>query len=86
MFLKVFKEKSNQKFVDKTLSSRNIIVNRTKVVSAGILLNDSEYFNYEEINAFLDEIGIASTKRKFFRGFVPEPQIFFKLLVFSVYL
>ena len=54
MFLKVFKEKSNQKFVDKTLSSRNIIVNRTKVVSAGILLNDSEYFNYEEINAFLD--------------------------------
>ena len=66
MFLKVFKEKSNQKFVDKTLSSRNVIVNRTKVVSAGILLNDSEYFNYEEINAFLDEIGIASTKRKFF--------------------
>ena len=66
MFLKVFKEKSNQKFIDKRLLNRDVSVNSAKVVSVGMLLNDSEYCDYEEVNTFLNEIGIASTKREFF--------------------
>ena len=66
MFLKVFKEKSNQKFVDKIVSRRNVSVHNTKITSVGVLLNDQEYYNYEEVNSFLDEIGVVSAKRKFF--------------------
>ncbi|SHH77152.1 DUF6913 domain-containing protein [Winogradskyella jejuensis] len=66
MILKAFKEKSNQKFVDKTLSNRNVIAKLKKAESIGVLLNYSEYCDYDVINSFLDKLDITSAKRKIF--------------------
>ncbi|TCK64713.1 hypothetical protein DFQ05_2697 [Winogradskyella wandonensis] len=66
MILKAFKEKSNQKFIDKTLSMRVDRPSSEKVESIGVLLNHSEYCDYDKINSFLDELEIPQTKRNFF--------------------
>lgn len=66
MILKVFKEKSNQKFVEKTLSQRKVITGSNKVSSVGVLLNHSEFRNYDTVHKFLDSLEINSINRKFF--------------------
>ncbi|GGI58408.1 DUF6913 domain-containing protein [Winogradskyella haliclonae] len=74
MILKAFKEKSNQKYINKTLSNRSVEVSLDKIKSVGVLLNDSEYCNYEDIEAFIDSLGIVSAKRSFYTFSKQNPE------------
>ena len=47
MFLKVFKTKSNQKFINKLLTDRNVSVNNQKMESVGVILNMNEFSDFE---------------------------------------
>ncbi|MBT8245837.1 MAG: hypothetical protein HKP48_04755 [Winogradskyella sp.] len=66
MFLKVFKEKSNQKFIESALSHRKVDVNKGKIDSVGVLLNNSEFSDYSKIETFLQkEIGVKPNRCSF---------------------
>jgi hypothetical protein len=64
MFLKVFKEKSNQKYVNKLLSMRRSGVNPNKVRTIAVLLNASEYIDFESFRAYFKQLGLNSPKHK----------------------
>jgi len=66
MILKAFKEKSNQKFIDITLSSRKVAISEGKIDSVGVLLNASEFSDYSIIETFLrNDIGLKPNKCNF---------------------
>lgn len=65
MILKAFKEKSNQKYINKRLSKRNFD-NNGPIKTIGVLLNASEYSDYNRIDKFLNHLGILSANRSFF--------------------
>lgn len=65
MFLKRFKIKSNQNYISKILSTRNISVKNDKIESVGIILNIEEFNNQEDFRLFLKNIGIKENKIKF---------------------
>jgi len=77
MILKVFKEKSNQKIVEKRLSQRKVVADSKKISSVGVLLNHSEFKDYDSIHKYLDDLNINSINRKFFTfsgsGNIEEP-------------
>ncbi len=64
MILKAFKEKSNQKYVNKLLAARKATVNNKKVVSIGVILNVSEFNDYEAFRAYFKALGLTSPKHK----------------------
>lgn len=63
MFLKGLKAKSNQKFIDKSLTKRKVIQSKSKIKTAGVLLNYAEFSDYKVINELLDDIKVESTQR-----------------------
>ncbi|TJY36084.1 DUF6913 domain-containing protein [Pontimicrobium aquaticum] len=65
MFLKRFKEKSNQKYINTLLSSRQNVVDSRKIESVGIVLNFDEFNNYEAFKSLFKEIKILENKVKF---------------------
>ena len=66
MILKAFKEKSNQKFIDRILAERKVSMSVNKIDSVGVLLNNSEFNDHSEIELFLQkEIGIKPNKCRF---------------------
>jgi hypothetical protein len=69
MFLRAFKEKSNQKYVNKLLASRETSVNSKKVVNIGVILHVDEYDNFEGFRSFFKALGLNSPKHKIV-GFV----------------
>jgi len=64
MFLKPFKEKSNQKYVNKLLSARKAVVDSRKISSVGVILNSNEFADFEAFRGYLKSIGIKSNKTK----------------------
>lgn len=64
MFLKGLKEKSNQKFVNRTLQNRKVLSSNKPIKSVGVILNESEFVDYELFSSFLESLGVASTKQK----------------------
>ena len=64
MILKAFKEKSNQKYINKLLSSRKAAVDSRKILSLGVILNVNEFKDFEAFRTFLKELGIKSNKIK----------------------
>lgn len=62
MFLKLFKEKSLQKYVNKLLASRKADVNNTKVKTIAVLLNASEFHEFEVFRIYFKELGLNSPK------------------------
>ncbi|MFD1063645.1 DUF6913 domain-containing protein [Winogradskyella litorisediminis] len=66
MFLKGLKEKSNQKFIEKTLAKRQMTSVEGRITSVGVLLSHSEFANYEAVNSLLDELNVKSLDRRFF--------------------
>ena len=64
MFFKGFKDKSNQKYVNKLLESRKVAMNSNKIKTFGIILNSEEFQNIEGFNVFFDELGLKSPKHK----------------------
>ncbi len=65
MFLKRFKKKSNQNYINKILNSRNKSVNDNKIESVGVILNLDEFNEHENLRLFLKSIGIMENKIKF---------------------
>ena len=64
MILKAFKEKSIQKYVNKLLASRKAQVNSNKVKTVAVLLNTSEFHEFEVFKVYFKELGLNSPKHK----------------------
>ena len=64
MILKAFKEKSNQKYVNKLLSARKAAVNNNKVKLIAILFNASEFKDFEVFRNYFKELNLTSPKHK----------------------
>ena len=64
MILKAFKEKSNQKYLNKLLSQRKTAVNNDKVKSVAVLLNAQEFDDFEAFRTFFKELDLHSPKQK----------------------
>ena len=64
MIFKAFKEKSNQKYVNKLLSARQAVVDSRKIKSVGVILNTNEFADFEAYRTFLKSIGIKANKIK----------------------
>jgi hypothetical protein len=64
MFLKVFKTKSNQKFINKLLTDRNVSVNNQKMESVGVILNMNEFSDFEAFRNYFKHLGLQLPKIK----------------------
>ena len=64
MILKAFKEKSNQKYVNKLLSARKAMVNNNKVKVIGVLLNVDEFDDFEVFRQYFKELSLTSPRHK----------------------
>ena len=74
MILKGFKEKSNQKFINKLVSSRSAQISSKKIESVGIVLNMGEYDDFESFRIFFEELKLNPNKIKII-GFVEDPKL-----------
>ncbi|WP_179345300.1 DUF6913 domain-containing protein [Winogradskyella ursingii] len=74
MILKAFKEKSNQKYINKLLSGRSTSVNNGKVKTIAVLLNAEEFENFETFKVFFKELGLNSPKHKILAYSVEDNQ------------
>ena len=64
MFLKVFKDNSNQKYINKLLALRKAAVDSRKISSIGVILNFDEFKDLEAFRTYLKELGIKPNKTK----------------------
>lgn len=64
MILKSFKEKSNQKFINKLIDSRKAALSSKKMESVGIILNLSEFDDFEAFRVFFEQLKINPNKIK----------------------
>ena len=65
MFLRRFREKSNQKYINKILNSRKASVHERRIESVGVILNLDEFSDYDQIRMLLKTIGVKDNKVKF---------------------
>lgn len=65
MFLKLFKDKSNQKYINRLLNSSISNVKNKKIESVGILLNLIEFSDYDVFKKFIKSLGVKDNKLKF---------------------
>ncbi|WP_405570779.1 DUF6913 domain-containing protein [Winogradskyella sp. Asnod2-B02-A] len=64
MILKAFKEKSNRKYVNKLLAERKSTVNNNKIKTVAVLLNASEFHEFEVFRVYFKTLGLISPKHK----------------------
>ena len=64
MFLKRFKEKSNQKYMNQLLAARKVFVNNNKVSSIGVILNSEEFADLDAFENFFKQVGLKDNKTK----------------------
>lgn len=64
MILKAFKVKSNQKYINKLLNARRVAVSNTKMDTVGVILNISEFSDFEAFRAYFKSLGIQQAKVK----------------------
>ncbi|WP_027126693.1 DUF6913 domain-containing protein [Gelidibacter mesophilus] len=64
MILHAFKEKSNQKFINKLLNSKNAVIRSKKLESVGVVIDASEFSDAEAIKNFFHDLGIQLPKVK----------------------
>lgn len=74
MILKGLKEKSNQKFINKLLDSRQNTLSDHTIESVGILLNMSEFDDFEAFRSFLQSLNIHPNKIKLI-GYVKDSKL-----------
>ena len=77
MFLKGFKEKSNQKYINKLLSARRAMVDARKIKSVGVILNFNEFIDFEAFRTYLKTLGIKTNKVKIIAFIEDEKDIHF---------
>ncbi|WP_460219200.1 DUF6913 domain-containing protein [Psychroserpens sp. MEBiC05023] len=73
MILKVFKEKSNQKYINKLLNARRVAVSNTKMNSVGVILNISEFSDFEAFRTYFKSLGLQEARTKII-AFVEDPK------------
>ncbi len=78
MIFKAFKEKSNQKHINRLLNSRNVKFNNKKIESVGVVLNLKEFSDFESIRAFCKDLGVLPPRTKIIT-FVEDNKITDKL-------
>lgn len=64
MILKGFREKSNQKFINKLIDSRKAALSSKKIESVGIILNLSEFDDFETLRVFFESLKLNPNKIK----------------------
>lgn len=64
MILKGFKEKSNEKYLNKLLSERHVNINEDAVVSLGVILNIDEIDDFELFTKLADYIKVRPNRVK----------------------
>lgn len=65
MFLKRFKEKSIQKYINNILKKRKANVSDGRMESVGIILSQEEYNEHENLTSFFKDHGLRENKIKF---------------------
>ena len=78
MIFKAFKERSNQKHINRLLNSRNVKFNNTKISSIGVVLTLKEFGDLDAIRTFAKELDILPPKTKIIT-FVEDNKITDKL-------
>ncbi|RIA10013.1 hypothetical protein OE09_1860 [Flavobacteriaceae bacterium MAR_2010_72] len=71
MILKAFKEKSNQKYINKLLSERTAMVHNRPVNSVGVILHLNEFSDFEAIRTYFKSLGLKANRIKIV-GFAEE--------------
>ena len=74
MILKRFKEKSNQKFINRLIDFRVPEISSNKIESVGIIVNLSEFDDFEMFRIFFEELKLNPNKIKF-AGFTDDPKL-----------
>lgn len=64
MILKGFKEKSNQKFINRLIDTRRATLSSKKIESVGIILNLIEFDDFETFRIFFEGLKINPNKIK----------------------
>lgn len=64
MILKAFKEKSNKKYLNNTLSNRSVNVDNSKILSLGVILNIDEFDNFDLFRNLAVKLKIRPNKLK----------------------
>jgi len=65
MFLKRFKDKSNQKYINKTLNSRQQGFESKRIASVGVMMHSEEFIDYDKYRQLISHIGVNENKVKF---------------------
>lgn len=65
MFLKRFKEKSNQKYINNLLDFNTREINDKKIGTVGVIINFQEYNNYDKLRLLFNNIGFNDNRIKF---------------------
>lgn len=74
MILKRFKEKSNQKFINRLIDFRVPEISSNKIESVGIIVNLSEFDDFEMFRIFFEELKLNPNKVKI-AGFTDDPKL-----------
>lgn len=64
MFLKRFRDKSNQKYINNILNSQERVVHNRKIETVGILLNFDEFNNFDQLRLLFKNSGIKDNRVK----------------------
>lgn len=64
MILKVFKEKSNLKYINKLLNSRKYECNNSKLKTIGVILNCEEFSDFQAFREFFGSLRLPSNSVK----------------------
>ena len=64
MILKGFKQKSNKKYLNSLLNSRQVLLNEKKIVSLGVVLNIDEVNDFETFRRLANAIKVKPNKLK----------------------
>ena len=65
MFFKLFKKKSNHKYLNNILNNRKSSVNNNKIKSVGIIINLEEFNDYDSLRNIFTYLGVNENKIKF---------------------
>ena len=65
MFLKLFRKRSNQKYINKILNSKRSKISQKKIRSVGIILSLEEFKDYDKIKEIFTDFGINENQIKF---------------------
>ncbi len=64
MILKAFKASSNQKYINKLLSARQVAVSQHKMNTVGVILNTAEFSDFDAFRHYFKTLGLLPAKVK----------------------